>query len=37
VAIVLRDDAIQVDDRPADAKPFFTTNLKDLIKAARVH
>jgi hypothetical protein len=37
VAIALRDDAIRVDDRPAGAEPFFTTNLKDPMKATRVH
>jgi hypothetical protein len=37
VATALRDDAIRVEDRPAGAEPFFTTNLKDPIKAIRVH
>jgi hypothetical protein len=37
VAIALRDDAIRVDNRPAGAEPFFTTNLKDPMKATRVH
>lgn len=37
MAIALRDDAIQVNDRPAGAEPFFTTNLKDPMKAIRVH
>jgi hypothetical protein len=37
MAIALRDDAIRVDDRPTGAEPFFTTNLKDPMKATRVH
>jgi hypothetical protein len=37
MAIALRDDAILVDDRPTGAEPFFTTNLKDPIKATRVY
>jgi hypothetical protein len=37
MAIALRDDAIKVDDRPDGAKPFFTTNLRDPVKATRVH
>ena len=28
---------IQVNDRPAGAEPFFTTNLKDPIKAIRIY
>jgi hypothetical protein len=36
LTIALRDDALKVGDRPGGAKPFFTTNLKDPIKATRV-
>jgi len=28
---------IRVNDRPAGAEPFFTTNLKDPMKAIRVY
>jgi hypothetical protein len=37
LAVALRDGVIKVDDRPDGAKFFFTTNLRDLVKATRVH
>ncbi|CZR68052.1 uncharacterized protein PAC_17951 [Phialocephala subalpina] len=36
LAVALRDDAIKVDERPEGAEPFFTTNLKDPMKAMKV-
>jgi len=36
LTIALRDNAIKVGDRPKGSKPFFTTNLKDPLKAIRV-
>ncbi|KAH8764668.1 hypothetical protein F5882DRAFT_304199, partial [Hyaloscypha sp. PMI_1271] len=37
IATALRDNAIQVNDRPIGAEPFFTINLKDPIKVIRVY
>jgi hypothetical protein len=37
LAIALWDNAIRVDNRPIGTEPFFTINLKDLIKAIRVY